>query len=102
MGRVKRTLKQALRSGQNLDTAMQEYRNMKMSGGAAPAELFYGRQLRGEMPGLRHSIDVEAAIKQRDTVRQEYLEKGNRKTSTMFNENYPVWIQNTANGLWDI
>ena len=75
---------------------------MKMSRGAAPAELFYGQQLRGEMPGLRHSIDVEAAIKQRDTVRQEYLEKGNKKTSPMFKENDPVWVQNTATGLWDI
>ena len=68
MGWVKRTLKRALRAGKDLEVAMQEYRNAKMSRGAAPAELFYGRQLRGEMPALRKAIDVKSSIQERDIV----------------------------------
>ena len=64
--------------------------------------VFYGRRLRGELPGLRTSIDVEGAIKQRDKVRDDYLIKGNKRTSPVFKVDDLVWIHNRDNGLWDI
>ena len=58
VARVKKTLKRAAMAKENIEKAMAAYRNTAMVDQGAPAELFFGRSLCGELPKLKKRLPL--------------------------------------------
>ena len=104
--RVKKVIIKAAWANECVDRAVAEFRNSRMLGQPAPSELFFRRQVRGELPKLRTKFDVQAGEAQREATRRDLLEKGAKgRYSKPLEVGQPVWIQagvGTKHPRWDI
>ena len=67
--RVKKVIKRATLAGESVEVAVAEFRNSRMFRQPAPSELFFRRQVRGELPQLRKEVDVKAGEEQHEAAR---------------------------------
>ena len=106
MQRVKKVIIKAAWANECVDRAVAEFRNSRMMGQPAPSELFFRRQVRGELPKLRTEFNVKAGEAQREATRKNLLEKGaTGRWSKPLVVGQPVWIQSgvgTKHPRWDI
>ena len=102
--RIKRCIRKAKRAKEPVDLALAELRLCPMIGcKASPAEIFFKREMRGELPSLKRDIGLKESVREREERRKKYAEKtgGKKRKSKNFNIGDKVMIQNEKNKRWE-
>merc|ERR1712082_355057 len=101
--RVKNVIRKAVMAKQSVEQAVSEFRNTAMQGQLSPAEMFFGRRLRGELPELRTHVDVLGGANKHEDMRSAYLGAGAtiRSSPPLVVGEY-VWMQNHKSLKWNI
>ena len=104
VGRIKRAIRRATISGEDVQTAVAEMRNsippnLKVSA----ADLFHKRQVRGFVPRLNANPDFVDVIARKDIILQERINKaeGRKQPSTPLKVNDVVRVQNRISKEWE-
>ena len=88
---------------QSVEQAVSEFRSTAMQGQLSPAEMFFGRRLRGELPELRTHVDMLDGAHRREDMRSAYLGAGaNIRSSPPLVVGEYVWMQNHKSLRWNI
>jgi hypothetical protein len=90
-------------SKEDMDTALQEYKNADMQDSPPPSEMFFKRRLRGVLPQLKKNINVSENVQMKEKRRRKYLQRGPQGVLLpIFEVNDPVWLFDRSSKRWDI
>ena len=104
VARVKKCIERAKKSGEPIGRALAELRLCPMRGmTASPAELFYGRQMRGQLPQLKRKMKLKENLEKREIARSNYSKRrGTRKhRSEKLKAGQRITLQDEKTGKWD-
>ena len=99
---AKYLLKKCTNEGSSFREALLEWRNLPRADGLSPAEMFFGRRQKTQLPAFIN-VDTSPNAERREATLQQkrdYDNKGARKSSKL-SIGERVWILNTKNGEWD-
>ena len=104
VGRIKRAIRRATISGENVQTAVAEMRNsIPPSLKVSAADLFHKRQVRGFVPRLNTNQDFAEVIAKKEIILQERVNKaeGKKHPSTSLKIDDVVRVQNRISKEWE-
>ena len=101
--RIKKVLKKAAMAGQNIDETVSAFRNMSMSNGLSPSELFFRRRIRGNLPALQLTVNKSQHDAVREKQKQRYLDRDKTKApaTQKYEIGQAVWLQDLITKKWD-
>jgi len=74
IGTIKKTLKKAMESGEDIYTVLLDYRTTPVLGEKSPAELLMGRRIRAHLPVLSQNLKPEYSIEMATKILQDRQE----------------------------
>ena len=104
---VKRTIKKALESGQDIKQSLLILRNSPLKNGHSPAELLMGRKLQDNLPSYRiqpkETDNITRNLKKERQVQKQYFDKTHHTTKPgIFRKGQIVAIQNHRTKEWTL
>ena len=103
--RIKNCIKKATEAKEDVKVALSEMRLSPMDDlEASPAEIFFGRQMRGQLAGLKRDIKIKESVEKREEKRNGYVKlpgTKKRKSKTL-KVNEKVVVQHHKSKKWNI
>ena len=99
---AKYLLKKCTNEGSSYREALLEWRNLPRADGLSPAELFFGRRQKTQLPTFANVADNQMASKREETLLKKRTYDDNRAhKAPKYSVDEKVWILNTKTGEWD-
>ena len=100
---VKSLLYKTKYSRENFEKALAQWLQTPRRDGFSPSDLFFKRHLRGLLPSVPRTIDMQQAIEARDKQQEKYRkEMSKHKALQPMKQGDKIVTQNLRTGLWDI